>query len=463
MARSRQSADLTQGVIWKQLLLFMLPIAAGTLFQQFYNTVDAIVVGQFIGSDALAAVGGSSATIIQLMVGLFTGLSSGATVVIAQRFGANDREGLSKAVHTAVAFSVVAGAVVTIIGILLAPDALRWTQNPEEIMDDSVTYLRLYFLGIIPTLVFNMGSGILRAVGDSRRPLYYLIICCLLNIVLDVLFVAGFHMGVGGAAIATAISNLVSAFLILLQLYRSENIYHLVPREIRLHGPTLGKILWIGVPAAIESAVYSISNLIVQIPINRLGTDAVAAWSATGKVDGIYWSLSVSVGVAIMAFVGQNCGAGKRDRMKESVRVCLKMAMLMTVTLSALLLLFARYCFRIFTDNPQVIEYATQIVTYFVPYYFLWTFIEVIANSLRGAGDAVVPMAISVGGICGIRILWILLVVPYWSSLLGISICYPLSWLVTAIILLVYYKRGKWLEKSMLPGEGAQEENLSCG
>ncbi len=451
MARKNANLDLTEGVIWKQLLLFLLPIAAGTLFQQLYSTVDAIIVGQFVGSDALAAVGGSAAMIVQLVVGIFTGLSSGATVVISHGYGAEDQTKLTRAVHSAIAFSLLAGTIITVLGILLAPNTLQWTKNPQEIMSDATVYLQLYFLGTVPMLLFNMGSGILRAVGDSRSPLYYLIVCCLLNIALDLLFVAGLSMGVSGAAIATSIANLVSAVLVLLKLTRAKAGYQLRPRLIRIHGAMLLHILGIGVPAAIESAMYAVSNLLIQVPINNLGTDAVAAWSAAGKVDGIYWSLMVSFGVAIMAFVGQNYGAGKYDRMRDSVRVCLKMASGMTIVLSVLLLLFSQFCFRVFTDNPNVIQYATQVMTYFVPFYFIWTFIEVIANALRGAGDALVPMIISVGGICGLRILWILLVVPHWNTLLGISVCYPVSWFFTAAILILYYKKGRWLHHGSTP------------
>lgn len=444
MASKETSLDLTQGVIWKQLLLFLLPIAAGTLFQQFYNTADAIIVGQFVGSDALAAVGGSAAVILQLVVGLFTGLSSGATVVISHGFGAGDREKLTRAVHTAIAFSILAGAVITVIGVWLAPDALRWTRNPEEIMEPATVYLRLFFLGTIPMLLFNMGAGILRAVGDSKRPLYYLIVCCLLNVVLDVVFVAFLHLGVAGAAIATVLANLVSAVLILLQLGRTKGDYRLIPRQVRVHGPTLRHVLYIGIPAAIEASMYSVSNLLIQLPINDLGTDVVAAWSAAGKYDGIYWSLMVAFATAIMAFVGQNYGAGKYDRMREGVAVCLKIALALTVILGAILLVFSPYAFRIFTDDQEVIQFAIQIMFYFVPFYFLWPFIEILANALRGAGDAVVPMVISVGGICGVRILWIFLVVPHWHTLLSISICYPISWLVTAAVLIVYYRKANW-------------------
>ena len=442
-----KNLDLTQGIIWKQLLLFLLPIAAGTLFQQFYSTVDAIVVGRFLGSDALAAVGGSAAVIVQLVVGIFTGLSSGATVVISHGYGADDQEKLTRAVHTSIAFSLLGGIVITVLGILLTPQSLVWLKNPQEIMADATLYLRWYFVGTIPMLLFNMGSGILRAVGDSKRPLYYLMLCCLLNIVLDLVFVAGLHFGVEGAAIATSLSNLVSALLILTQLAKAKEGYRFRPKQTKIHRPTLTHILGIGVPAAVESSMYAFSNLLIQVPINNLGTDAVAAWSATSKVDGIYWSLIVSFGVAIMAFVGQNYGAGKYDRMKASVKVCMQIAMGTTIVLSVLLMIFAKYCFLLFTDNPQVIQYATQVVYYFAPFYFIWTVIEVLANALRGAGDALAPMVISVGGVCGLRILWVFLVVPHWPTLLGISICYPLSWVLTALLLILRYRRAKWHEK----------------
>ena len=453
VSKSDHTLDLTQGVIWKQLLLFLIPIAVGTLFQQFYNTADAIIVGQFIGADALAAVGGSAAVIIQFVVGLFTGLSSGATVVISHAFGAQDREKLHRAVHTAIAFSIIAGAVVTAAGVLLAPAALHWTRNPNEIMDSATVYLRIIFLGTIPVLLFNMGAGILRAVGDSKRPLYYLIVCCLLNVVLDLVLVAALHMGVAGAALATALANLVSAVLILLQLARTTGDFKLIPRKVKIHGPTLKHVLYIGIPAAIEASMYSVSNLLIQVPINELGTDVVASWSAAGKLDGIYWSLMVAFASAILAFVGQNYGAGRYDRMSEGVKVCLKMALALTVVLGGILLLISPFAFRIFTDDPEVLHYSVLIMYYFVPFYFMWPFIEVLANALRGAGDAVVPMVISVGGICGVRLLWVFLVVPHWHTLLSISICYPVSWLVTAVVLIIYFKKANWTARSQEPAE----------
>jgi putative MATE family efflux protein len=326
MANIQEKYDLTQGVIWKKLLRFFLPIVIGTLFQQLYNTVDAIVVGRFVGVKALAAVGGSAAVILNLLIGFFIGLSVGATVIIAQYFGANDSKNIFKAVHTSIAFCLVTGAVLTVVGVLITPWSLRVVHNPAEIMGLSETYLRIFFYGTIPVMIFNMGSGILRAVGDSQRPLYYLMFCCGMNIGLDLLFVAVFKMGVAGAAWATVISQLFSAVLILLRLCRTQELYKLTLRKIRFYPGMLKNMLRIGIPTGIESVTYSVSNLIIQAGINHFGTTVVAASNASSKVDGIYWAIMQAFGVAITAFVGQNFGAGKYDRMKQSVRVTMKIA-----------------------------------------------------------------------------------------------------------------------------------------
>ncbi len=447
METRETTGDLTEGVIWKKLLRFFFPILLGTLFQQLYNTVDAIIVGRFVGTMALAAVGGSAALLINLIVGFFVGLSSGAMVIISQYYGANDKKSLSEAVHTAIAFGVAAGAVLTIVGIAVAPWALRLVHNPEDIMEDSVRYLRIYFAGIIPLLLFNIGSGILRAVGDSRRPLYYLMICCVLNIVLDILFVSAWKMGVAGVGWATVISLTISAVLILLNLCTTDALYQLRIREVRIHGMALRRMLYIGIPAGIQSAMYSISNLIIQAAVNDLGTPIVAAWTTTGKLDGVFWSISNSFGVAIMAFVGQAFGSGRYDRMKQSVRVCMGMALGAAVLMSALLLLLGKYGFRIFTDDAVVVNYAVEMLSYFAPFYFVWTFIEVLSNSLRGAGDAIWPMVITILGICGLRVLWTLLVVPSWHTVMGISMCYPFTWIVTAVAFSLYYFKGNWLKR----------------
>ena len=441
--------DLTEGVLWKKLLGFFFPILFGTLFQQLYNTVDAIIVGKFVGTQALAAVGGSAALVINLVVGFFVGLASGAMVTISQYFGAREKERLSMTVHSAVAFCLIGGAALSVLGIVSAPWVLRLVRTPEDTMADAVLYLRIYFTGMIPLLLFNIGSGILRAVGDSRRPLYYLIVCCVLNIALDILFVLAFKLGVAGVGLATVIALTCSAALVLYNLCTTSEQYRVEPKKIRLHGAALGRVLYLGIPAGIQSALFAISNLIIQVPVNELGSEVVAAWTATGKFDGVFWSISNSYGVAISAFVAQSFGAGKYDRMKRSVRVCMGMALATAAVLSVTLLLIAPYGLRLFSNDPGVIADALEMLFYFVPYYVLWSFIEVLSNSLRGAGDAVRPMVITLLGVCGFRVLWILLLVPHWHTIMGISLCYPASWLVTAIVFVLYYYKGNWLNKSI--------------
>ena len=453
MELTKNRYDLTEGVIWKKLLNFFFPIAGGMLFQQLYNAVDAVVVGNFVGADALAAVGGSPAVILNLVIGFFMGLASGATVVISQYFGAGDREGITKAVHTAVAFCLTLGAVLTVVGILITPWSLRLLHTPEDIMGYSTQYLRIFYVGTIPLMFFDMGSGILRAVGDSKRPLYYLIVCCLLNIGLDLLFVIVFKMEVAGAAWATVISVAISGILVMAQMCRARESYRLVPSQIRFHAAELRHMLHIGVPAGIQGAMYAVTNLLIQMSVNDLGTSTVAAWTLTSKLDGVYWAISNSFGVAITAFVGQNFGAKKYDRMNKSVKVCLGMAMGTAAVLSILLLWLGKFAFRLFVDDQIVINSAVEIMTFFVPYYFIWSFIEVISNSLRGAGDALWPMVITIVGICGLRIAWIIFVVPVWDNIKGISMCYPVTWAITAAVFVVYFLAGKWLPRCITRAE----------
>lgn len=442
--------DLTQGVIWKKLLSFFFPILLGMLFQQLYNTVDAIVVGKFVGTDALAAVGGSSSAIVSLVIGFFTGLASGATVVISQHFGARDDERLSLTVHTAVTLCLMIGVALMVLGYYLAPWSLRLVKTPEDIMAESARYLRIYFSGSVASLIFNVGSGILRAVGDSKRPLYYLVVCCVLNIVLDILFVKSFGMGVAGVAWATVISLVVSAVLIIVSLCRTEGAHRLSFRKLGLNMSALKKTMYIGVPAGVQSMMYSLSNLIIQASVNKLGTTTVAAWSAVSKLDGIYWVTSSAFGVAICAFVGQCFGAGKYERMKKSVKVCLAMATVAAAGISSLLLAFGNIGMRIISDDPQVIELAVEMLWYFAPFYVVWSFVEVISNTLRGAGDSFRPMVIVLLGVCVLRVLWVALVVPQWNTIRGISLAYPFTWCITAVAMTVYYFKSDWLKK-LLP------------
>ena len=441
------SNDLTSGSILKKLFTFFIPVLLGMLFQQLYNTVDAIVVGRCVGHEALAAVGGSPAVIINLVIGFFTGLAAGATVVISQCFGARDQRRLSRSVHTVVTFYILVGLSLTLLGWFAAPWALRLIQTPEDIFSDSLRYLRIYFLGAAPLLLFNIGSGILRAVGDSRRPLAFLGVCFSLNIVLDLAFVAGLRMGVAGAALATALSQTVSALLVLIHLVRAGGEVRLRFRELGIDLTVLGHILYIGIPAGLQSAMYGLSNIIIQAFINGFGTVVVAAWTAIGKVDGVYWVTSNSFGVAICTFVGQCFGAGKYDRMKQGTRQWLIAALIASFALSAALLSLGRWLLGFFTDNGDVIEEAVRMLWYFVPFYPVWSFIEIISNTLRGAGDAIPPTVISLVGVCLLRILWLLLVVPVWNSVMGISMSYPFTWTVTALAYIIYYLRSGWLAR----------------
>lgn len=436
--------DLTEGVIWKKLLLFFLPIAAGTLFQQLYNTVDAVVVGKFVGTGALAAVGGSTAQVIALCIGFFVALSGGAGVIIAQFFGAGDGSAVSRAANSSIAFSLVAGAALTAAGIWLTPAVLEAMGTPADTMTDSVVYLRIYFAGTIFVMLFNMGSAILRSVGDSRSPLLYLIICCLCNIALDLILVLRLHMGVAGVALATVLSQFLSTALVLLQLCRTRSAYRISLQHLRMERTVMTQMLRIGVPAGLQSSMYNLSNLIIQVAVNSLGTVVVASWTMTGKLDGVYWALSNALGTAIMSFVGQNFGAGRMERVKRCTRVGMVLSMSITAALVAALLSLGRFLLGLLLDDTAVIACTWEMMTYFVPFYFLWTFIEVISGVLRGVGDAIIPVIITGIGICGLRLVWVASVFVRFHTVLGISLCYPVSWLVTAAAMLIYYRRGRW-------------------
>ncbi len=439
---------MTQGSVLKTLLRFFFPILLGMLFQQLYNTVDAIVVGRVVGHEALAAVGGSPAVIINLVIGIFTGLSSGATVIISQYFGSRDEERLSRAAHTILTFCFFAGLALTLLGRQSAYQSLQLIKTPEDILELSTSYLRVYYIGAAPLLLFNIASGILRAVGDSRRPLVYLCVCCGTNIVLDVLFVAVLRMGVEGVAWATVLAESVGAVLILIRLARSEGPERLIVRRLGMDGASLRRILYIGVPAAIQGAMYSFSNILIQSAVNDFGTTIVAAWTAISKFDGIYWVTSQSFGITVSTFVGQCFGAGKLDRMKEGVRKWLLLDLCVSVTISALLIGLSRWGILLFATDPAVIREALRLMWYFVPYYAVWSFIEIISNTLRGAGDAIAPTVISLVGVCALRVVWILLVVPYWHTVKCVSLSYPVTWIITAAVFVVYYYKTNWLARA---------------
>ena len=433
--------QITEGVIWKQLLIFFFPIMVGTLFQQLYNTVDAIIVGRFVGKQALASVGGSAAVLTNFVIGFFTGLSAGATVIISQFYGAKNLKQLSKGLHTAYAFSITVSLLISIIGWFATPALLHLLKTPSDVIPDSILYLRIYFLGMIFTLTYNMGSSIMRAIGDSRRPLIYLVICCGINIVLDILFVIVFHMGIAGAAIATVISQGASAILVTRSLMKSYGILKLELRSIRFHGALLKSELKIGLPGGIQSFGYSISNIIIQAVINDFGTDTAAAWAAYGKLDAIFWTVCGSFGIAITTFAGQNYGARKFNRVKKSVRVCLGMALGVCGSLIVFLMVFCRPLYHIFTTDYAVVDIGVYMLRLITPSYVIFIFVEIFSGALRGIGDVLIPSTITLGGVLLVRLTWILFVTPMTGELSTLLYSYPLAWGATALLLIPYYFR----------------------
>lgn len=430
---------ITEGSIFGQLLLFFFPILFGTFFQQLYNTADAVVVGRFVGKQALAAVGGTTSTLINLMVGFFVGLSSGATVVISQYYGAKKADKVHWAVHTSVAFSVIGGVLFMAVGLVGARWALTAMHTPEDVMDHAVTYIRIYFLGMVPNLLYNMGAGILRAVGDSRRPLYFLIGSCFVNIILDVVLVAVLRMGVAGAALATISSQLFSAILVILCLTRTQDMYKVEWRKICIDSRMLQRIIRIGIPAGMQSVMYNISNIIIQAGVNNLGTDNVTAWATYGKVDGLYWMMINALGISVTTFVGQNYGARRMDRVRKGAGACMVIGVVLTAIVSTALYFWGYLFIELFTSDPQVQLISQSLIRFMVPTFITYITIEILSGTLRGVGDAWMPLIITGVGVCLVRVIWIIFALPHFNTILAAAFCYPMTWALTSAAFAVYY------------------------
>ena len=441
-AHTINSNGITEGVIWKQLLSFFFPILLGTFFQQLYNTVDAIVVGQYLGKQALAAVGGGTGTAINLLIGFFTGLSSGATVVISQHYGAKNEKKVSQAIHTAIALALAGGLLISILGYAFTRPLLELIGTPDDILPLAVRYMHIYFIGGIPVVMYTRGAGIFRAMGDSRSPFYFLLASCLTNIVLDVLFVGGFGMNVEGAAIATVISQLLSMVLIFVWLKRRKDSARLQIRKISFEKKLLSQMLMIGLPAGIQSIMYTISNLIIQAAINQFGTDTAAAWAGWSKLDQIFWMFINAFGIAITTFVGQNFGAGKIDRAKKGVRTVVLMSIVSTFVIEAGYFLIGDYGLMLFITDSAVLSIGSEILRYIVPWYISYIAIELLSGAIRGVGKSLVPTLISVFGICVLRIIWIYAVPSFDQTIFGVLASYPFSWVVTSALFIIYYFKG---------------------
>ena len=450
MKQKVSRGDLTEGVVWKKLLLFFLPIAAGTCIQQLYNAVDGLIVGRFVGTVALAAVGGSSAQIINVLIGFFVATTAGASVVIAQIYGAGRREDVPVAAGNAIAVFTLLGLVLMALGIVAAPTMLHLLRTPEDTLQASVLYLRIYFIGVPFILVLNMESNMLRSVGDSVSPFLFMVVGCVTNILLDTLFVVVFRWGIAGVAVATVAAQMVNMALLTVKLMRTKEDYRLSLKELKLRGVYLRNMFRLGLPSGVQNAMYGVSNMIVQIGVNSLGTVVVASWAMTSKTDGLFWAVSNALGAAITSFVGQNLGARKHDRVKLCVRQGMILSFSIAVGLSALIMLAGRPLLHILTKDQAVIDTTYEMMTYFVPFYFTWTLIEVFSAVLRGAGDAVRPVIIIGLGVCLFRIIWILTVFQWFHTLPILCYCYAVSWVITGLAILIYYRKGKWMDRSRL-------------
>ena len=441
MARTpEQNNAIITGNIPRQLLLFFFPIWLGTMFQQLYNTVDTLIVGNFVGTQALAAVGATS-SFVQLLVGLFVGLCSGAGVIIAQSFGAGDHDEVNRQVHTALALAIAGGAALTVIGLLISRPVLRLMQTPDEIVGMASEYLQIYFLGMIPQMIYNMGTNILRAVGDSRRPLYFLCFSAVINTVLDLLFVIRFRMGVAGVAYATILSQFLSALLVLFVLTHDHTPYGIRWRELRIRRDTLSHILSIGLPSGVQQAITSFSNVFVQSYINFFGSACMAGWSSYNKLDVFILIPLQSIALASTTFVGQNFGAGKTVRARSGARQALVMSLIITAALSVLLMLCARPLLSLFTPDPEVIEYGARFIILISPFYITTCFNQIFAGALRGVGNAKVPMVIMLLSFVVFRQLYLYIVRLLGNSFFFVAIAYPMGWILCSALLTVCYKR----------------------
>ena len=435
---------MTEGSIEKHLISFAVPLFLGNLFQQLYNTADSLIVGNFLGSEALASVS-SSSNLIFLMIGFFNGIAVGAGVVIARAFGAGDKKALHTAIHTTIAFGLVAGVVLTLLGVLLAPQILVWMGTPESILAGSVSYFRIYFLGSVPFVLYNICVGILQSVGDSRHPLYYLMVSSVVNILLDLLFVAGFKMGVGSAAAATAISQLVSAALCFVRLCRTDDVYRVTLRDIRFDIPMLGKIIRNGLPAGCQNSIIAFANVIVQTNINAFGEIAVAGQGVYAKIEGFGFLPITCFAMALTTFISQNLGAGEYDRAKKGARFGILCSMAIAEIIGLAIFLGAPFLMWLFDRNPDVIASGVGRAQADCLFYFLLAFSHCIAGIMRGAGKASVPMVVMLISWCVIRVAYITVAIRFIPSIQIIYWAYPITWAISSVIFLVYFLKSDWL------------------
>lgn len=439
-----QNIDLTKGNIWKSIIWFSIPLLIGNLFQQLYNAVDSYVVGNYVGKYALAAVGAST-PIINMLIGFFMGLATGAGVVIAQYYGAHNSKKMKEAIHCSAALTLVMSVILTIVGVVFTNYLLQAIGVPSDIFNQASQYLMIYFAGIIFTLIYNMGAGILRAIGDSKRPLYFLILSSVINIILDFLFVKYFQWGVVGAGIATLIAQGVSALLVCFVLIKTDDDYKLTVKKIRFYKDTLSQIIKIGLPTGLQQSIVALSNVIVQSYVNVYGSSVIAGYSVTVKIDGFVNLPLQAFSMAITTFVGQNIGAKKYDRVKKGAFVTLLMALICIGSFSVLMYFFGELIISIFNQEKEVIEAGRLMQLIFIPFYIFLPINQVISGVLRGAGKSTIPMYIMIFSFVILRQIYLFVITKITSSVGYIFFGWPVTWIICSLLFVIYYKKVKWL------------------
>lgn len=444
MVLRSSSSSLTEGSIWKSMLLFALPVFLGNVFQQLYNTFDSWVVGNYLGDNALAAVS-SSGSLIFMMIGFFNGVAMGAGVIIARCYGAKDYDSMRRAIHTDVAFGLTAGILLTALGVAFTPTILRWMDTPEDVLPQSISYFRYYFCGAIFTVMYNIMVGILHAVGDSRHPLYYLIFSSFVNVVLDLLFVAVFRWGVGSAAIATTISQGVSALLCFRLLLTTKESYRVELKKIRYHWDSFKDIVRYGLPSGVQNSVIAMANLVVQTNINSFGKAAMAGCGSYSKIEGFAFLPITCFAQALSTFVGQNLGAQQYGRVKKGVRFAVICSVSMAELIGVASYLLAPQLISIFNDSPEVVAYGAAHMRTICLFYCLLALSHCIAGILRGAGKATVPMFIMLGCWCLLRVTYISIAMQHVNELHTVSMAYPITWFASSVLFIIYFYAADWM------------------
>ena len=445
MRSSQKSTLMTEGPIWKRIITFAIPLFLGNLFQQLYNTADSLIVGNFLGSDALAAVS-SSGSLIFLMVGFFNGIALGAGVVIARYYGAREIDKVQRAIHTDIAFGLTAGLLLTLLGVFLTPQLLSLMGTPADVMPNSVLYFRIYFCGSLAFVLYNIFVGILQSVGDSRHPLIYLIVSSILNIVLDILFITIFHMGVGGVALATILSQLVSALLCLYRLIKkSPADYRVNLRKVHFDLPLLKQIIQNGLPSGFQNSIIAFANVIVQSNINAFGKMAVAGCGSYSKIEGFGFLPITCFAMSLTTFISQNLGAKQYERAKKGARFGILCSITMAELVGITIYTFAPFLIAAFNSDPEVVAFGTTQAHTVTLFYFLLAFSHCIAGILRGAGKSTVPMVVMMCCWCIIRITYITIIVRFVPVINAIFWAYPLTWSLSSIAFLIYFLKADWI------------------